>query len=149
MAWFGVFLLRIAMGWIFLYSGITKLLNPEWSAKSYLMSAKTFSSFYAMLAGSQYLERVDFINVWGQTWIGAMLILGLGVFLASIAGFIMVIMYYFPVLEFPYIGSHYYIVDEHIIYALVFLVFIWLSAGQYWGIDGFIWKSVMPNKKRF
>lgn len=145
-----MFLLRIAMGWVFLYSGITKLQNPEWSAKGYLLSAKTFSSFYAMLANNpQYLEWVNFLNVWGQIIIGAMLILGLGVFLAALAGFVMMILYYFPVLEFPMIGANSYLVDEHIIYALAFLVFIGFSAGGYWGLDGYIWKSILPNKKRF
>lgn len=149
-AGFVIFLMRIALGWFFLYSGIIKLLNTEWSAKGYLLSAKTFSPIYAALANNQqYLEWIDFLNVWGQIIIGAMLILGLGIFLASLAGFILMIMYYFPVLDFPYIGANSYIVDEHIIYALVFLVFIGFSAGQYWGIDGFIWKSVLPNKKRF
>ena len=148
-AGFSLFLLRIAMGWLFLYSGITKLLNPEWSAVGYLTSAKTFPAFYKMLAGPEYLDWINFLNIWGLTIIGAMLILGIGVFLASLGGFALMILYYFPVLEFPYIGAHSYMVDEHIIYALVFLVLILFSAGQYFGIDGFFWKSVLPNKKRF
>ena len=148
-AGFSLVLLRIAVGWLFLYSGAVKLLNSEWSAAGYLVSAKTFQSFYKILAGPEYLDWINFLNMWGQTIMGVMLILGIGVFIASLGGFIMMILYYFPVLEFPYIGAHSYIVDEHIIYALVFLVFIFYSAGQYWGIDGIIWRSVLPNKKRF
>ena len=147
-AGFSLFLLRIAIGWLFLYSGITKILNPEWSSAGYLVAAKTFPSFYKMLAGSEYLDWVNFINMWGQAIIGGMLILGIGVFLASLGGLVMMLLYYFPVLEFPRIGLHSYIVDEHIIYALVFLVFIFFSAGQYLGVDGFIWKSILPSKKR-
>ena len=33
-------ILRIFVGWHFLYEGIVKLFNPEWSSASYLMESK-------------------------------------------------------------------------------------------------------------
>lgn len=41
-----LFLLRISIGWLMFYAGITKVLNPEWSAAGYLKGAKTFVVFY-------------------------------------------------------------------------------------------------------
>ena len=52
-------ILRLAMGWLMLYAGITKVLNPEWSAKGYLTGAKTFTGFYQWLAGPEILPLID------------------------------------------------------------------------------------------
>lgn len=35
---FILFLTRITMGWLMLYAGLTKLINPNWSAAGYLGS---------------------------------------------------------------------------------------------------------------
>ena len=110
-AGFSMFLLRVAMGVLFLYAGFTKVLDLNWSAKGYLLGAKTFSSFYLAIAGPQYLSWVNFLNMWGLTAIGVMLIVGIGVMLASFGGFILMMLYYFPVFQYPYFGEHYYIVD--------------------------------------
>lgn len=115
-------LLRISLGWLFFYAGITKVLNPEWSAAGYLQSAKTFSGFYAWIASPGILPITNFINEWGLTLLGALLILGLGVRWISIFGAVIMVLYYFPILEFPYPSAHAYIVDEHIVYAAALLV---------------------------
>ena len=39
---FFLFLLRVSAGWMFFYAGITKVLNPQWSAEGYLKGAKSF-----------------------------------------------------------------------------------------------------------
>ena len=127
-------LLRLALGWLFLYAGFTKLINPNWSAAGYLNNAKTFASFYQWLASPNILPLTNFLNEWGLTLIGIALILGMLVRLNSVLGALMMVLYYFPVLEFPYL-EHAYLVDEHIIYALAFLLLAVLKAGRYWGID--------------
>ena len=39
--------LRILTGWLFLYEGIDKLLEPGWSARYYLLGSRwMFSSFF-------------------------------------------------------------------------------------------------------
>ncbi len=59
--------LRILTGWLFLYEGIDKLLEPGWSARYYLLGSRwIFSGFFEWIAGSSFLmSAVDFINVWG------------------------------------------------------------------------------------
>src|SRR3989344_2380458 len=105
--------LRIVIGWLIFYAGITKVLDPAWSAAGYLKSAQTLPQFYGWLAGEGMLPIVNFVNEWGLTLLGASLVLGIGVRLSSVLGAILMLMYYFPVLEFPYIpGAHAYIVDE-------------------------------------
>ncbi|MBV22357.1 MAG: hypothetical protein CMI57_02580 [Parcubacteria group bacterium] len=115
-------LLRLAFGWFFLYAGLTKVVNPEWTATGFLNNAQTFSGFYSWLASSNILPIVDFLNEWGLTLIGATLILGIFVRLSAYLGALLMILYYFPGLTFPHVGEHAYLVDEHIIYALALLL---------------------------
>ncbi|GMR19171.1 MAG: hypothetical protein BMS9Abin34_299 [Patescibacteria group bacterium] len=134
------------MGWLYLYAGLTKVLDPEWTAAGYLKSAKTFSGLYQWFASDANIGWVDFINQWGLTIIGAALILGVAIKLASYAGALLTMLYYFPVLTFPYIKPHSYIVDEHVVYALAFLVLAALGAGRIWGIDGWLEKQGLTQK---
>jgi len=129
------FLFRLALGWLLLYAGVTKIIDNEWSAEGYLTSAKTFPEFYAMLARPEYLEWVNHANEWGLTILGAALILGIFVRFAAPLAALLMLLYYFPVLDFPHIGEHGYIVDDHIIYALGFLTLMVSNAGRYWGLD--------------
>lgn len=143
---FFLVLLRLGMGWLMFYAGITKVLNPGWSALGYIGNAQTFSGFFQWLALPQNLGWVNFANEWGLTLIGASLILGIFVRLSSIAGFLMMMLYYFPILKFPYPNAHSYIVDEHIIYALVFLLLAAIRAGRVWGLEN--WCAGLPICRR-
>ena len=90
-------ILRVAIGWHFLYEGLTKLLNPDWSSLGYLMDSKgLFSGMFHSMAGNVALLNVmDFINVWGLILIGAGLIVGLLTRTAAIAGIVLLAFYYF------------------------------------------------------
>src|SRR3989344_1249606 len=116
------FLLRVALGWLFFYAGITKILNPAWSAAGYLQGAKTFTGFYHWLIQPSILPVINFINEWGLLLIGISLLLGVFVRVSTSSGALLMILYYFPVLTFPYIGQNSFLVDEHIIYALALLL---------------------------
>lgn len=115
-------LLRVAIGVLFLYAGITKVADPTWSAQGYLLGAQTFHGFYAWLASGSMLTLVNFLNVWGLTLLGIALMLGIMTRLSGFLGAAMMLLYYFPVLKFPFISSHSYLVDEHIIYIAALLV---------------------------
>ena len=130
-----LFLLRISMGWLMFYAGIVKVINPSWSAAGYLKSAKTFAGFYQWLLDPAILPWIDFINEWGLTLLGVSLILGVFVRLSSVLGAVLMLLYYFPALEFPYIKPFSYIIDDHIIYALALLALGSLGAGRIWGVD--------------
>lgn len=131
-----IFALRLAMGVMFAYAGISKIINPSWSALGYLKGAKTLPELFNWFTSANNIGWVNFVNEWGLLLVGACLILGFAVRYASIAGIVLMILYYLPILNFPMAGDHSYIVDEHIIYILIFWVFIATNAGQYWGLDG-------------
>lgn len=128
-------LLRVSLGWLFFYAGITKILDPEWTSAGYIGGAKMLTGFYGLLAQPSILPIVDFLNEWGLTLIGISLILGLFTRVGALAGAALMILYYLPILQFPYPNEHAYIVDEHIIYVFAFLVLYAFDAGRMWGLD--------------
>lgn len=145
--------LRITTGWMFFYAGITKVTNPAWSAEGYLKGAKTFHALFAWFASPALLPYVNFVNEWGLTLLGAALILGMGVRFSSILGAILMLLYYFPILDGWYPNAHSFIVDEHVIYAAALLLLAAVRAGRVWGVDGWgvisRWSTVFPSLQKW
>ncbi len=144
---FSLFFLRISIGWLFLYAGVTKIIaEPAWSAAGYLKGAKTFTGFYQWLAGSSLLPLTNFLNEWGLTLLGIALILGIFVRLSSVLGALLMLLYYFPALDFPVV-DHGYIVDQHVIYIFALLLLGSLRAGRVFGLEN--WCANLPICARF
>jgi len=141
-----LFLLRVSMGWVLFYAGVAKLMNPAWSAKGYLMGAKTFTGFYQWLASDAMLPLTNFLNEWGLTLLGLALILGVCIRLTGALSALLMVLYYFPILVFPKPNVNSYIIDDHIIYALVCLVLIGFNAGRVWGLES--WYEAQPWFKK-
>lgn len=127
-----IFLLRISMGALFFYAGITKVLNPNWTAAGYLKGAKTFSEFYNFLLQPNLLPITNFVNEWGLTLLGISLLLGIFVRLSSYLGAALMLLYYIPILHFPYVGTGTtsFLIDQHIIFILVLLFLGEVRAGR-------------------
>lgn len=142
-----LFLLRVTTGWMMFYAGVTKVLDPTWSAAGYLQGAKTFTGFYRWLASPQILPITNFVNEWSLTLLGISLILGIFVRLSSPLGAVLMLLYYLPILDFPYPNPHSYLVDEHIIYIFALLLFASLRAGHTWGLEN--WCSNLPICSKF
>jgi uncharacterized membrane protein YphA (DoxX/SURF4 family) len=121
-------ILRIVIGWHFLYEGIAKLFNPGWSSASYLMDSKwLFSGFFHWVTGNATaLQIVDFLNIWGLVIVGICLFLGLFTRASCIAGSLLLLLYYIanpPFVEssFPS-ASHFYIINYNLIEAVVLII---------------------------
>ncbi len=145
-SWITLAVLRVSIGWLMFYAGITKILDPNWSAAGYLQSAKTFTGLFQRLAQPNILPFINFINEWGLTLLGVSLILGVFVRISSILGAALMMLYYLPVLEFPYV-AHGFLVDEHIIYVAALLFFAAIHAGRYYGLEN--WCSNLPICHKF
>ena len=107
-----------------------------------MKGAKTFVGAYQWLASPNILPLVNFVNEWGLTLLGLSLIFGIFVRLGSILGAVLMLLYYIPILDFPYPNPHSYLVDEHIIYIFVLLLLTSLRAGRVWGLEN--WCSNLP-----
>lgn len=141
-----IFLLRISLGWMFFYAGITKVLDPAWSAEGYLKGAKTFTSLFNWFLQPSMLPTTNFLNEWSLTLLGISLILGITVRLSSVLGVLLMLLYYVP-LGFPYPNAHSLVVDEHVVYIFSLLVLGNLKAGRVWGLEN--WCVNLPICSKF
>ncbi len=132
---------------MYLYAGITKLIDPSWTAGGFLQGAKTWSTLFHWFASPGVLPVTNFLNEWGLALIGIALILGVFVRLASYAGILLMILYYLPILQFPHPTPQSYIVDQHIIFILALAVLASFRAGRYFGLEK--WCVSLPMCKKF
>jgi len=130
--------LRLGLGFLFFYAGISKILEPGWTSAGYLKAAKTLSPLYHFFASPGIINITNFLNEWGLTLIGLSLLLGVFVRFASIFGILIMFLYYIPILKFPYAGSNSFIIDQHIIYILIFFLLIAFDAEKVWSIKKLI-----------
>lgn len=144
-------ILRMAIGWHFLYEGVSKILIKDWTSFSYLANTTgPFSGFYHWLASSDaLLQVVDVLNVYGLLLIGLALVTGLLSRIASIAGVMLLTLYYFAYPPFgdSLLGSdeaHLFIIDRNFIEAAALLVLIFLNETGY-GI-GILIKNIRSER---
>ena len=145
--------LRVAIGWHFLYEGISKLWVGNWSAASYLSGAGgPFSGFYHWMGQSDAMMAViDPVNIAALILIGLSLTLGLAVRFSYISGIALLMLYYFAYP--PFGGSvlggaegNLYIVNKNLIEALVMLTLFFIHE-KGWGLYGLKIFSVQKKEK--
>jgi thiosulfate dehydrogenase [quinone] large subunit len=141
-------ILRIAIGWHFLYEGLTKIFNPGWSSVGYLLDSQGLFSgiFHAMAANPNVVAFVDFLNIWGLTAIGLGLVLGLLTQVATVAGIVVLAFYYLshPALigvDYAVPGEgNYFLVNKTLIELITLWVLYLFPTGYRIGIDRFFVK---------
>ncbi|MEK7124788.1 MAG: DoxX family protein [Patescibacteria group bacterium] len=129
--------LRIGLGVYFLYAGVSKIMDPSWSAAGYLNAAKTFPGLFQWFALPANIGWVNFLNEWGLTLIGVALVTGIAVRWTSKAAIALMVLYYLPILDFPYVGERAWLVDDHIIFIAAFLVLLFFQGEQSWSLERF------------
>lgn len=139
-------MLRVMIGWHCLYEGVVKLYNPNWSSLSYLVDSQgVFANFFNFLTqNSMVLNIVDFINIWGLIFIGFGLILGVFTRIATVAGIMLLGLYYLshpPLIGVAYAipsEGNYLIINKTLIEVLALAVLFVFPTGHIIGIDRFI-----------
>jgi thiosulfate dehydrogenase [quinone] large subunit len=142
---------RIAMGWTFLYAGVTQLIiEPNWSAAAFLTHTKTFHDVLAPFAAPTILPVTDFLVKWGHFLIGLALISGLMVRVSGILGVLLMLVYYMAHLDFPYVETKLnFIMDYHLVYAGVIIYLIAVRAGHVYGLGGYVEKLAVIAENPF
>ena len=145
---YGLVVLRVLIGWHFLYEGIAKLINPYWSSAAFLLDAKwIFSGIARMVSNPAILSLVDNLNMWGLTLIGACLILGLFGRHVSMLGMLLVLVYYlftpsFWWLEYARPGEgSYLVVKKNLIEACALFVIYLFPTSELIGLDRLVFKN--------
>jgi uncharacterized membrane protein YphA (DoxX/SURF4 family) len=137
-------LLRILVGWHFLYEGLTKLLDSSWSSAGYLAGSNgLLGGFFRWLVSNETMMAVtDQLNIWGLILIGLSLMLGVLIRPAAIGGMVLLAFYYmaYPPLFSPAAGGAegtYLIVNKNLVELLALAVIVGFPAAV-WGLDGLI-----------
>jgi thiosulfate dehydrogenase [quinone] large subunit len=135
--------LRILIGWHFLYEGLHKLIHPEWSALGFLANSQWIFSGVAewIISNPGVLNIVDTMNTWGLIAIGLGLILGLFTKIASLAGCILLLLYY--IFNPPFIGmeligpmeGNYLLVNKTLIEAVTLFYIAVTPMSRRFGLD--------------
>jgi thiosulfate dehydrogenase [quinone] large subunit len=134
-----VFLLRMAMAWIFLYAASHQVFDPSWSVTGFLSQTKTFHGFFSLFTGPDTAPITTFLVEYGHLLIGLSLLSGLLVRVSSIAGIGLMLLYWMAHMNLPYISSTTnLLVDEHVVYGLVLGLLIVKHAGHVWGLDAWV-----------
>lgn len=141
--------LRVLIGWHFLYEGLSKLVNPDWSSVAFLLDSRGFLSsfFYSLASDPDILQLVDFLNIWALILIGLGLMLGLFTRISIIGGIALLAMYYLS--HPPFIGytysvpseGSYLIVNKNLIEMAALATLLVFPSWMKIGVDRFIFKK--------
>ncbi|MGY6521721.1 MAG: DoxX family membrane protein [Mongoliitalea sp.] len=144
-------LLRILIGWHFLYEGVIKLYNPSWTAKGYLLSATYMEGFFGWLASDSIIAVTDTLNIAALIFVGASLLLGFKSSWGSLIGIGLLIFYYLAHPPFPGYplgpseGS-YWIINKNLIEAAALFVLFLFPTSSFIGLDRlFVKKEITPS----
>jgi uncharacterized membrane protein YphA (DoxX/SURF4 family) len=149
-------IVRIIIGWHFLYEGISKIMADGWSSAPYLAGSKWIFAplFNAMAASQTIVGIVDFINIWGMILVGLGLILGIFTRWAAAGGTMMLFFYfvaYPPIPGYmfgvPVEGSYLW-VNRNLIELVALALFIFVKPEYHFSLDRLItrWRDEKARK---
>ncbi|MGW3890722.1 hypothetical protein ACWD69_18700 [Micromonospora chokoriensis] len=140
---------RLALGWIFLWAFIDKMLglgmatesknawiNGGSPTKGFLTFgvAGPFKDVYTGIAGAAW---ADWLFMVGLAGIGVALLLGIGIRVAAVTGGLLLVLMWTAVLP----PENNPFMDDHLIYAAVLAVLALVNAGDTWGL-GRVWAKL-------
>ena len=138
-----VALLRVMIGWHFLYEGILKLYNPDWTAFGYLASSQgPFKFLFSALANESIIHWIDTLNIVTLIVVGITLLLGIFEKLGALLGIGLLAMYYlahppFPGLTQLNVEGNYWLVNKNLIELVALVIIYYLPTGQRFGLNYF------------
>ena len=139
-------ILRVVIGWYFLYEGLAKFFSPNWTSYGYLMDSKgIFAPIFKEIAMNPILIQIaDNVNMYGLIIIGTCLILGLFTKIVSFGALALLSLFYIshpPLLDVQYIlrpeGSYLW-VHKNTIAFFAIIVLILFPTSQKIGLDRYM-----------
>lgn len=150
-------LLRISMGFIFLWAFVDKLFGLGFSTaanKSWLLGNSptygflkfaTYGPFKSIFEGMAGNPIVDWLFMLGLLFVGVALTLGVARKISTLFGCLMLLFMWlaaFPPKQNP-------ILDDHIIYIFVLQLLLQLHSGETWGLGKWWEKTSLVKKYSF
>jgi uncharacterized membrane protein YphA (DoxX/SURF4 family) len=147
-------LLRAVIGWHFLYEGVVKAMDPEWTSQPFLLGSRWLLSdlFHAIAGNPSLLHAVDLLNIWGLVLIGTCLLLGIGARFASGCGILLLALYYLAHPSLP--GSmanagaegSYLVVDKNLVEMTALLALAIFPSSAFYGLDRLL--RLLPQRSK-
>jgi thiosulfate dehydrogenase (quinone) large subunit len=141
-----IVVLRVVIGWHFLYEGLAKLQQESWSAAGYLKQARgPLAGFFKWLAADpNVLPVVNQLTMWGLVAIGLGLVLGCFTRIASVSGILLILMFY--LCNPPFVGyfysipteGSYLVVNKNLVELAALVVVLVTGSGRVAGLDRII-----------
>lgn len=137
---YALVLLRILIGWHFLYEGVIKAYNPSWTSRGYLLSASILKPFFAWLASDSLISVIDNLNIIGLIAVGMSLLIGIKVKWGCIGGILLLLLYYMAHPPFPGLpqgpseGS-YWVVNKNLIEMVALFVIYQFPLTTVFGLE--------------
>jgi len=134
-------LLRVFIGWHFLYEGVIKAYNPSWTSRGYLLSASILKPFFTWLASDSLISVIDNLNIFGLIAVGLSLLVGIRVKWGCVGGVLLLMLYYLAHPPFPSLpqgpaeGS-YWIVNKNLIEMAALFVIYQFPLTSVFGLEG-------------
>jgi thiosulfate dehydrogenase (quinone) large subunit len=142
-AMIAITMMRVLVGWHFLYEGVSKLSSPSWSAVGYMRVARgPFAGFFHWIANQpNLLDNANLITMYGLTIVGVLLILGLFTRAAAIGGMAFILLFY--LCNPPFVGyfytipteGSYLIVNKNLVEVAALSVILLTRSGLFAGLD--------------
>jgi thiosulfate dehydrogenase [quinone] large subunit len=137
---YALVLLRILIGWHFLYEGVIKAYNPSWTSRGYLLSASILKPFFAWLASDSLISVIDNLNIIGLIAVGISLLIGIKVRWGCVGGIMLLMLYYMAHPPFPGLpqgpseGS-YWVVNKNLIEMVALFVIYQFPLTTVFGLE--------------
>jgi thiosulfate dehydrogenase [quinone] large subunit len=116
-------LMRLLIGWHFLYEGVIKLYNPLWTSQGYLASSEgPFAGIFQWMATGGIVSAIDTINIAILMIVGLTLIAGIMEKWGAALGAFLLILYYLSHPALPGLNpgpaeGTYFIINKNLIEA--------------------------------
>lgn len=135
-----VIVLRIFIGWHFLYEGIIKLYSPDWTSFGYLASAQgPLKSMFRAMTDETVIGWVDGLNMAALIFVGLTLVLGIFEKWGALIAIGLLAMYYLAHPSFPWltqvnVEGSYWFVNKNLIELVGCMVIYNFPTGQDFGL---------------
>lgn len=148
-------LIRIFIGWHFLYEGLSKIYS-QWSSAGYLLESQWIFSgiFHRVAEHPGLLHAVDLLNIAGLILVGIGLVLGLFTRISAFTGAFLILLYY--IANPPFIGyisettgeGHYLIINRQVIEMFILILFVFLPKDYSWSFNRWISREIQNRKDK-
>ena len=156
-AW-SIFALRLGLGFMFLYAGYEKIekeLGGNLATKGFLSHvAGPFAGVFTSMSGNL---AVEYLLVYGEFLIGFSLIFGVLTRVGGVSGALLTALLYLSTLPampagttggyLNYLLVNNALINDYIIYILVFVAFVFLVPGRFLGLDGFLQNTSFVERR--